>query len=81
MAGEKEGKGEELERTKRRRDFWVIFRCGTMKHMKLGSKPDVFQTEGSNVRLVISFLFLLSFIFQILVALDFFSVHSALYFN
>uniref|UniRef100_A0A453HE51 Uncharacterized protein n=1 Tax=Aegilops tauschii subsp. strangulata TaxID=200361 RepID=A0A453HE51_AEGTS len=23
-----------------------------MKHMKLGSKPDVFQTEGSNIRFV-----------------------------
>lgn len=23
-----------------------------MKYMKLGSKPDVFQTEGNNIRLV-----------------------------
>ena len=36
--------------------FRVISRRGTMKYMKLGSKPDAFQTEGSNIRLVDFFL-------------------------
>lgn len=36
--------------------FRVISGCGTMKYMKLGSKPDVFQTEGSNIRLVDLFM-------------------------
>ena len=36
--------------------FRVISRRGTMKYMKLGSKPDAFQTEGSNIRLIDFFL-------------------------
>ena len=47
------------EKAKRGGDLQAVSRCGTMKHMKLGSKPDVFQTEGSNIRLVDLLLFFL----------------------
>jgi len=54
------GKKKSLGEQKKEEDFLscfrVISRRGTMKYMKLGSKPDAFQTEGSNIRLVDFFL-------------------------
>lgn len=38
--------------------FFLIF--GTMKYMKLGSKPDAFQSEGNTIRCIFFLVFSLS---------------------
>lgn len=56
MWGRRRDKGNKKELGNFLSCLLVISRRGTMKYMKLGSKPDAFQTEGSNVRLVDLFL-------------------------